>query len=206
MSRQAKDMTGQRFDSLVAIEQVGNVSGSALWRFVCDCGLEVCRTRSSVMGTAKKGHKNSCGCAYGRIPMEMHGLKADPLYSVWESMKKRCFNPSSRSYKDYGAKGISVCDEWKRSFLAFKRDMGSRPEGFEIDRIDSSKGYFKDNCRWADRKTQATNKTNTIKVKINGVEYPLTDAIRKFCPKKKYQTIYMRLKVYGFSDHEAIFS
>lgn len=81
-----------------------------------------------------------------------------PLYPMYGAMIQRCHNVNNAQYKNYGARGITVCDEWRESFEAFVRDMGERPDGFSIDRIDNDKGYFPDNCRWADWMTQAQNR------------------------------------------------
>lgn len=80
-----------------------------------------------------------------------------PLYSTWGGMKSRCYNKNQRSYLDYGAKGITVCKEWLDNFWIFVADMGERPVGYTLDRIDTSKGYSKENCRWANAHTQALN-------------------------------------------------
>jgi len=86
-----------------------------------------------------------------------------PTYNSWVSMISRCHKPYSAKYKNYGAKGIFVCDAWKNSFQEFLKDMGERPDNKTIDRIDGSKGYFKENCRWASIKEQQRNmKSNKI--------------------------------------------
>ena len=91
-----------------------------------------------------------------------------PEYNVWTDMKSRCNNPNDSAYHNYGKRGISVCKEWKDDFNKFLTDMGERPEGFQLDRIDNSKGYSRENCRWIDRKTNNRNRRNTRRETING--------------------------------------
>lgn len=89
----------------------------------------------------------------------LHKLSRSREYQIWCDVKQRCSNIKNRSYKNYGGRGITVCDEWKESFLNFYRDMGPRPsKNHSIDRIDNEKGYFKENCRWASHTTQSNNK------------------------------------------------
>jgi len=79
-------------------------------------------------------------------------------YSSWRAMKTRCYNKNNNNYRVYGARGITICDEWRNSFDVFLLDMGPRPENFTLDRIDNSKGYYPDNCRWANNQTQGQNR------------------------------------------------
>lgn len=92
-------------------------------------------------------------------------------YNIWLGMKDRCNNPRSRPYKNYGAIGVRVCDRWAKSFQDFMEDMGPRPPGYSLDRIEPTGGYTPDNCRWADSKTQGRNKRNRVNVTIEGVLY-----------------------------------
>ena len=107
-------------------------------------------------------------------------VKYHPLYSVWTNMKYRCIKPNHKRYHDYGGRGIEICDEWLNSFHQFVSDMGERPDGFELDRIDNDKGYCKENCRWIDSKTNKRSRRNTRWVSINDKEYTLRDLSEEY--------------------------
>lgn len=94
-----------------------------------------------------------------------------PLYTVWKGIKRRCLNPSTKHFHRYGGRGIQVCDRWRDSFAAFVQDMGERPAGYTLERIDNDGHYEPSNCRWVSRKDQALNKANTRKIVIEGIEY-----------------------------------
>jgi hypothetical protein len=105
-------------------------------------------------------------------------MQADkhPLYPTWSNMKQRCYNPNRPDYERYGKRGITVCDTWINDFWAFVKDMGDRPKGYSLERIDNSKGYSPDNCRWASTQEQSENKRNNIWIDMpDGYSYPLCD-------------------------------
>lgn len=108
-----------------------------------------------------------------------HGHANDSTYRTWMAMIQRCTNPARHNYRYYGGKGITVCEEW-RTFPGFLRDMGERPQGMTIDRIDSAKGYEKSNCRWATRKEQARNKQNNRFVVVDGTKMCLAEACSRY--------------------------
>ena len=114
------------------------------------------------------------------------------LYNTWAEMRKRCNDPRNSAYKNYGGRGIKVCKQWSL-FSNFLADMGDRPEGFTLDRIDNNKGYSPGNCRWASRKTQAQNRRDNVWVLVDDVKMVMVDA-DKFIQKRLEK---MGVKRYG---------
>ena len=123
----------------------------------CDCG----ELRTVPVHTLTQGHSRHCGCRVSEMTTAqktIHGLSRTVEHSTWSRMKQRCANPRSKDYPDYGGRGISVCERWQNSFEAFYADMGKRPPGTSIDRIDVNGDYEPGNCRWADAMTQRHNR------------------------------------------------
>jgi len=104
---------------------------------------------------------------------------ASPEYRTWTSMKSRCHNPSAPNYYKYGGRGITVCEQWRNSFAAFLSDMGTRPAGTTIDRIDGSIGYVPGNCRWATASEQNSNRSCSRMVTIGGETHTITEWARR---------------------------
>lgn len=127
--------------------------------YMCYCGKEFISRFSRV----KNGHTKSCGCYKAEIKTK-HGFRNHILYSVWNDMKKRCINANSKSYKDYGGRGIKVCNRWLKVENFIEDMFPDFQEGLSLDRIDNNKGYSKENCRWATKETQSRN---TRKIRKN---------------------------------------
>jgi hypothetical protein len=159
------NLISQKFDRLTVLSRGDNTpSGKTTWNCVCECGNKVNREADSLR---KKGIK-SCGCfnkqSLSKIATErntVHGQNKvggrTGSHKSWSSMLQRCEKENHKSYKYYGGRGIKVCDRWKK-FENFFEDMGERPNGMSIDRIDSEKNYEPGNCKWSNRSEQQKNK------------------------------------------------
>lgn len=164
-----RDLTDQSFGFLTALGYVGLINGRSHWLFKCACGLTCCRRATHVTS----GATISCGCKSSRHHIGersiTHSLSADPRYGVWVQMVARCTNPDAMNFHNYGRRGITVCKEWLHSVEQFFEDMGIRPEGGTLERIDNSLGYYPANTEWRTQKEQMNNTRRNIRITINGI-------------------------------------
>lgn len=155
-----KDITGKKFGHLTAIRYLGK----SKWLCSCSCGGQAICLACNL----KSGNSTSCGCIALKN-RRTHGMSHEPEYRIWIAMKSRCQNPDDASYYSYGGRGIKVCERWTDSFINFFFDMGKRPKGYEIDRMDNEDNYCPKNCRWVPKNTNLNNRRDSNKVIWNGV-------------------------------------
>lgn len=149
------------------------------------------------------GDSVSCGC-YRKEKVTKHGLYNTRLHSIWNSMITRCYNKNRKSYKNYGERGIKVCEEWRNNFQAFYDWSMSNGynDNLTIDRIDNDENYSPNNCRWVDYKTQARNRRSNRKYTINSE----TRCLSEWCEilNLNYSTVIKRLDICHWSIYKAL--
>lgn len=167
------NLAGLRFGSLVVSHRVPKEETTdrrTVWECLCDCG----GSKVACSQHLTKGHTTHCGCELPSSVLPEHpNPRKSPEYRTWVAMRQRCTNPNNKNYNLYGERGIKVCRRWW-SFKSFIADMGRRPEGHTLDRIDGNGGYNKNNCRWATPTTQNNNSSNCRFIEHKGEVLTLT--------------------------------
>lgn len=189
------DITGQRFGRLVALEKVATTGSTtnACWRCVCDCGKE-----AVVKGVLlRKGEVRSCGCYkadLNRQQLTKHGKCNTRLAHIWYQMKERCYCKTSTNYKNYGGRGISVCNEWLQDFQAFYdwAMANGYSDDLTIDRINNDGNYEPSNCRWVNAKIQAENRRSSKEFCVGGIKFLISQSQELFGinPKTVWNRLY----------------
>lgn len=192
--RPCKPLEGETFGRLEVVARSAGVSsrGGVVWDCRCACGA-LTRVRG---GDLRAGRVSSCGCLKSEMlrASARHGHSrrngCSRAYRAWCSMKSRC-SASKKSHRArYFERGVSFCKRWEK-FENFLADMGEPEDGMTLDRVNNSRGYSKNNCRWASQSQQVRNRERTLKVRVGGVLVPLAEAAEA-CGKK-YGTVYMRI-------------
>lgn len=212
--RPAPKLIGKKFGRLSVISQANrplNCTSTQYrwWLCVCECGSGLHRVVRE--DTLIKGRTRSCGCIskenlraiqpQSAKNRTVHGQADSPTYNVWLTMRRRCNDPKVPAYPNYGGRGITVCERWE-SFVNFYADMGERPEGMTIERVDNNKGYSPDNCVWATPQQQNLNKRTTVYVLYQGEERKLAELARE-SPVSR-ETFYLRVFHLGWSLERAL--
>lgn len=199
------DLTGQKFGRLTVLERAKDERPRSWWLCRCECGNEIITSSAHL----KQGTK-SCGCLQRdavRTALTKHGhaptkyQNASPEYRSWRAMKLRCNNPNHIAYKSYGGRGIKICERWN-DFTNFLADMGARPEGAELNRVDNDKNYEPGNVIWSTDSENNRNRRNNLIVEFNGqkkclAEWAETTGIA-------WHTLYYRIFKLGWSLDEAM--
>lgn len=167
---------GSRYNSLVVIRLSEGPERRA-WLCLCDCGVEKNVEASRLLS----GHIISCGCVGKqrridgtRRAITTHGQSTSLQYIAWQLMHDRCENPTNENYPRYGGRGVHVCPRW-RNYELFFEDMGVRPQGMTLDRIDNDGNYEPRNCRWATRSEQGRNKSTNRRITAHGETHVLAE-------------------------------
>lgn len=185
---------GTTFGQLSVLEEVEKRAGHRYFRLSCACGgiAIVCYPN------LRSGHTKSCGCEKG---LRRHGWAGTPTHDIWIGMRTRCINPNDTAYRNYGGRGISVHPRWD-DFANFLADMGERPQGMDLDRIDNDGPYSPDNCRWVSRKANLRNTRRTRFVIVCGERMSVSEAAERFGLSRVNIGVYVHN--HGVSHQQAV--
>jgi hypothetical protein len=202
------DMTNQRFGRLTVVSRASDyVSPKGQhqhrWNCLCDCGNMTIAT----IGKLRSGHSKSCGCLIKdatRKRSYKHGKIDTRIYGIWTGMKTRCDNPKRSKYARYGARGVTVCKEWREDFKAFYdwAMQNGYSENLSIDRINVDGDYEPSNCKWSTDIEQMNNMSTNVKVTYNGKTQTIAEWSRE--TGIPYGTLHQRIYRYNFSPERAL--
>lgn len=175
----ARELSGQKFGRLTVERRTEHRKSdrAVFWDCICDCGNKISVDSYSLTS----GNSRSCGCVRKELFRQRatkHGMSKTNIYNIWSSMIERCH---TTPHKNYGLRGIVVCDRWRTSFENFYADMGDRPSlKHSIDRIDNNGPYSPENCRWATRAQQHRNTRQNVYITVNGETKVLSDWMKHY--------------------------
>lgn len=196
------DLTGQTFGRLTVIKSTGqSPGGNFLWECKCQCG----KIKVILSASLRGGRTKSCGCYSSDLTIaknKTHGLFGTPEYVSWAGMKYRCLTTSCKRYKDYGGRGIKVCERWLK-FENFLEDMGNKPSlDMGIERTDNDGNYEPSNCKWGTEEEQQNNKRSSLVIEFNGRKQTMAQWAKEL--GMKYETLWCRIKDYEWSIDRAM--
>lgn len=196
------DLTGRRYGYLTVVKRADNTDkGQSTWQCLCDCGNV--KVISGVL--LREGNAKSCGCMRRNLkPNLRHGMSHTRLYYAWNNIKKRCYNESTPAYKNYGGRGIKMCDAWKDSFESFAEWSLSNgyTDSLTIERIDVNGDYCPENCTWIPLNEQQNNRTSCLYFTYNGE----TKNLHEWCSSLNlpYMTVHNRIYKLNWDFERAI--
>jgi len=179
----------------------GGVQRTALCRCCCGCLKDI------PIHSLKRKQTHHCGCKMGQYIAARnitHGMSYTAEHRCWAKLKERCFNPNNKDWPNYGGRGITVCERWRDSFEAFYEDMGARPDGHSIDRINVNGNYEPGNCRWATPSEQMQNVRHNVMDDLDGSRVALREACRRLGIVDRYKTVHARMRR-GMTFEEAVY-
>jgi hypothetical protein len=188
-----QNLVGQKFGNAIVLKRVANKGGRVAYLCKCDCGNEFVTTALNL----KSGDTKSCGCIRAKMLSsrnERHGKSKTRLYRIWLGIKKRCTNKNESCYKNYGGRGIKICDEWVNNYPAFETwaNANGYNENLTIDRIDVNGNYCPNNCRWITKQEQGYNKRNSRFIEYNNKKRTVAEWAKEL--GINYDTIHLRLQ------------
>lgn len=182
-----KDLTNKRFGKLLVVENTNKKRNKkTIWLCKCDCG----NYKEIQVDNLTSGHTKSCGCLNGKG--YKHNLKNTRLYYIWSCMKQRCYNENHKQYKDYGQRGIKICNEWHEFINFYNWAINNDyQDNLTIDRINNNDNYEPDNCRWVNMKIQSNNRRSNHIIEYKNEKHTL----KEWCDilKLNYKTIQTRI-------------
>ena len=189
---------GNRYGRLLVLKRSVNKNGRTCFKCICDCG----NVKNILGQSLRSGLTVSCGC-YNKEKKstKRHGMYLSKTYNTWSSMIQRCCNIKNTNYHHYGGRGIEVCKRWEK-FENFLEDMGERPEGKTLDRIDNDGDYKPSNCRWATQKEQTNNCRKNIYITYKGQTLTRKQWAEKMSVSPS--TLRARIEDYGWSIERAL--
>lgn len=215
MTTKLIDLTGQKFGRLTVLSRKGSKNGNATWECICSCENQTIKLVRSYL--LIHGGSRSCGCLIKEIHTKHGGAvrgKKNKIYRAWSAMKQRCLNSNCRLYKNYGGRGITVCQEWiepkGQGFINFQNWAveNEHSNDLSLDRIDVNGNYEPNNCRWATRIEQSTNMQSTVRMFFNGQLMDTTTIYYSANPPPviMYDTFMRRIKLLGMNVNDALYS
>jgi len=209
------DLTGRKFGKLTVVERAPNYktktnknTSITQWKCICDCGGEKIAAGTSL----RRGITWHCGCEKRKMPIK-HGYSHTRLHDKWIGIRQRCYNKNDAEYKNYGGRGITVCEEWSgthgaENFIKWALENGwddsKDTADMTIDRIDFNGNYAPSNCRLVGKEIQANNKRNCIYIEYNGETMTLAQLCKKY--NLNYDRVHDRYTKKGYSLEEAMFT